>query len=314
MSRPATPGYLSATLHGDVDGDTTQVFTLDATEESAGVPSETPARKAGGKSRSRSPSPSGSWFFNRSDRIICAEPMYRDVMVPKEEYDVDKGWALLERHPPAVSLKVVGRDDRKQEQHDRIYPGAWAVKPSVRGALPMSKTTGRERPASGSSAPAAVINSVEFVESLPFKSERARPASVDLQRLTGRNAPVITKMPVATSHPVDVVYNPQLNFVRQRMASPVAFSKIPGRSPPRHFSAGGVEDGPLVYDSLKVCVRVYLCACECACVRVSMLAFVCNCVHVTLSRPSSTWHLGLNLQVITANTLYAQPLKMAACL
>ena len=251
-SRPATPGNLSATMQGDADGDATQILALDATEDIAAGVTDTAVRTTtGAKSRSRSPSPNGSWFFNKSDRIICAEPMYREVIVPKEEYNVDKGWAMLERHQPSVSLKVVGRDDMRQEQHDRIYPGAWADKRSVRGALPMGKTTGRDRPASGSSISAAVINSVEFVESLPFKSERARPASVDFKRLTGRNSPVITKLAIAAPQPMDVVYNPQLNFVRQRFATPVPFAKMPGRSPPRHFSATGAEERPMVYDSLK---------------------------------------------------------------
>jgi hypothetical protein len=118
------------------------------------------------------------------------------------------------------------------------------------GVLPMAKTTGRDRPASGSRIPGPSINSVEFVASLPFTSERVRPASVDFKRLTGRNAPVITKMAV-TSQPVDAVYHPQLNVVRQRLATPVPFSKLPGRSPPPKFSMAADDVEPPVYDSGK---------------------------------------------------------------
>jgi hypothetical protein len=176
--------------------------------------------------------------------------MYRDTIVPKDAYDVEKGWALLERKSAIATLKVVGRDDRKIETFDRVYPGAWVVQRKAR-ALPMGKTTGRDRPASGSSVPRQYVNSVEFVESLPFTSERARPASVDLKRLTGRNAPVITKNQIGSTTPVDAVYNPQINFVRQRFANPVPFAKIPGRSPPRHFADAAGDEGPAVYDSSK---------------------------------------------------------------
>jgi hypothetical protein len=252
-SRAAYSGDLAATAPAaafDSHLDATKVLDLAATDELAAAAVENSGGKPkAGKSRSRSPSPSGSWFFNKSDRIICAEPMYRTAITPKDEYDVDRGWALMQRNSPGVSLKVVGRDDRTTETFDRVYPGAWVIKRKV-NVLPMGKTTGRDRPASGSSAPKQQINSVEFVESLPFTSERLRPASVDLTRMTGRSAPVITKMPMATTSPVDAVYNPQINVVRQRFATPVPFAKLPGRSPPRSFTTAD-DDAPLVYDSSK---------------------------------------------------------------
>jgi hypothetical protein len=253
-SRAATPSNTSHTAGSAADHsllDATKPSDFAVSSERVQDAAESSAGKAkAAKSRSRSPSPSGSWFFNKSDRIICAEPMYRTAITPKEEYDVDKGWALLQRNSPGVSLNVVGRDDRATETFDRIYPGAWVVTRKV-GVLPMAKTTGRDRPASGSRIPGQVINSVELVESLPFTSERARPASVDLKRSTGRNAPVITKMAAATSHAVDAMYNPQLNVVRQRLATPVPFSKLLGRSPPPKFSMAVDDDEPPMYDSGK---------------------------------------------------------------
>jgi hypothetical protein len=252
-SRAANSGDLAATAPAaacDSHLDATKDLAVAATDELARAAVENlGARSKAGTLRSRSPSPSGSWFFNKSDRIICAEPMYRTAVTPKDEYDIDKGWALMHRNTPGVTLKVVGRDDRTTETFDRVYPGAWVVKRKV-NVLPMGKTTGRDRPASGSSAPKQQINSVEFVESLPFTSERLRPASVDLARMTGRSAPVITKMATASSTPVDAVYNPQINVVRQRFATPVPFAKLPGRSPPRSFTTAD-DDAPLIYDSSK---------------------------------------------------------------
>ena len=252
-SRAVTPAILSSTLPADTAQDDSRLDASKVSEPEAhpDVAAGTDTRGARPKSsklRSRSPSPSGSWFFNKSDRIICAEPMYREAITPKEDYDTDKGYALIERKSPSVSLKVVGRDDRKTETFDRIYPGAWEVKRVVR-VLPMGRITGRDRPASGSAALQQTINSVDFVEGLPFTSERARPASVDIKRMTGRSAPVVTKLQTGSGTPIDAVYNPQINFVRQRFATPVPFAKLPGRSPPRHFSATSSE-APPVYDSL----------------------------------------------------------------
>jgi hypothetical protein len=252
-SRPITPALFSSSLvvdssHEDSRLRATNVSEPDATSAPSGALAEPAAKPKECKSRSRSPSPSGSWFFNKSDRIICAEPMYREAITPKENYDIDKGLAVIERRLPGVSLKVVGRDDRTTETFDRVYPKAWEVKSRV-SSLSMGKTTGRDRPASGSVALRQTINSVDFVESMPYTSERARPASVDLKRSTGRDAPIITKLQVATGTPVDAVYNPQINFVRQRFSTPVPFAKLPGRSPPRHFSTTS-NNAPLVYDSL----------------------------------------------------------------
>jgi len=252
-SRAVTPAKLNSTLPTEAAPDDSKLdataaeATLTESAQSHAAADGQTSRAKSAQSRSRSPSPCGSWFFNKSDRIICAEPMYRTAIAPKEDYDVDKGWAMMERKAPGVSLKVVGRDDRTTETFDRIYPGAWAVKRRV-ASLSIAKTTGRDRPASGSSLPRPLISSVDYVESLPYTSERARPSSVDLKRMTGRNAPVISKT-TATPASLDAVYNPQINFVRQRMTTPVPFAKIPGRSPPRHFSSAD-DDGPLVYDSL----------------------------------------------------------------
>ncbi len=252
-NRPITPALISSSQTAESSHDdsrmlATKVSEPDSTSAQPISSAEPVAQSKDSKLRSRSPSPSGSWFFNKSDRIICAEPMYREAITPKEEYNVGKGYAMIERRSPGVSLKVVGRDDRTTETFDRVYAGAWEVKRRV-SALPMGKTTGRDRPASGSAVLRQTINSVDFVEALPFTSERSRPASVDLKRMTGRNAPVLTKLQMASSTPVDAVYNPQINFVRQRFSTPVPFAKLPGRSPPRHFSAA-TNDAPLVYDSL----------------------------------------------------------------